>query len=52
MIYDKDSRGYILTPDEVADLNKRMDEAKRQYEAVKRGEWFVPWIIPSRTWKS
>ena len=52
MRYDKDKGGYYLTPNEVADLNRKMADIKRQYEAMKEIDRLVPWWTPGKSLKS
>lgn len=43
MKYDKEKRCYILTHDEVADLNEKMERTRRLYEATETMEWLKLW---------
>lgn len=43
MQYDKQRGGYILTPDEVRDLNEKMERTRRLYEQTQMVERLKLW---------
>jgi hypothetical protein len=43
MKYDNERGGYVLTPDEVENLNKKMDRARRLCEEMELLERLTLW---------